>query len=1637
MRQVWHRAFVSANGIFLLLLVSLVLSNTAFSSIESNRSQIVTTPSTPLVFEQNLGQFKDAVNFAAKGGGYSIILGTQPIIELYRFRTDTKSGWNDMDGAGQVKQEIESFIEIRLDILGARKGVTPTPLSKQETLKHYLVGSPSEWHTNVPNFERIRYSEILPGIDVEYYGADGRLEYDFVVKPGADPKAIGISYEGAEKVSINTAGDLVLDLGHHQIIQRAPYTFQWGRGGEKIEVASAYTLKDEVIGFEVASFDRKKTLVIDPVLEYSRYYGGASLDLPYAVDLDASGNIYVIAQSASVGLATPGAYGEGDGGTRQEVTSYPGCYDCTDPPDPGGQIERIGIVRGHGVLVTKFSLNGQNVIWSAFISNPTNSGISLGLNSAAVSDTGEVAFGISDAVAGLPLVSETQVHEASQKNAYVAKLNSSGSGLVFATYLNLGSGLWLRGLDVSANGEVAVAGGLGTDNTFPVVTGIPGQSCTMNGELSEYYEGYVALFGSTGTLTFSSCLGGDLADGSMTEALRGVAIDNGDLYVVGYSSMTDFPVVNPIQASKNVAGAREMTISQIDPDTGALVFSTWFGPTAVGNPPNGYDYDTHGPVSGFFPIDIRVDSDGNIIVAGSIGGFHYPTINAFQPNLAVPKTPGDFLGTYAYQSVDRPNDFYVTKLHSDNGVVFSTYLGGSRAESSFSALALDGNDNIYLLGLSPSKDYPVLNAIQSQLPGKKSLVLSKFTPEGALAFSTFIGGSNGSQGNLAGGVAVNTAGQIILAGYTSADDFPIVGSGTSHHGGGDIALAIIDQSGDTDTDGDGVPDAVDDFPADDSEWRDTDDDLTGDNADTNDDDDGELDASDRFPLDSSETADADEDGAGDNRDEFDADLANYFDLDEDGIADFDSAETNIDGDAVDNADDNFDFDASETIDSDRDGIGDNSDNDDDGDLTADTVDLEPLDFDIPVFTFERYSASDTNLFKSPWPAGFEGVVGADAAWTSAQDQSYSGSRSFSSRIIDHGQVAAIKLTDTFPAGDVEFRYKVDSQDGADLFTFSIDAVTQLASSGDTGWLLFSMPITAGAHTLEWRYTKDGNVSEGDDAAWIDDFFVRTEAGLTEHFVTTWKTDNPGTSTSTSITVPMVGGPYDVDWDDDGNFDELGLSGSVTHDFSVADTYTIRIRGYYDSIRFANGGDKEKILSLDQWGTHSWTSMSQAFSGCPNLVVPATDTPDFSAVTDMSFMFMYATSANPDTSGWNMAAVTNMDSMFRHATSANPNTSDWNTSAVTNMRQVFSDATSATPDVSTWDTSAVTDMYGLFQENTLTNPDVSGWDTSAVTKMMWMFEGAISFDQDIGAWNVTALMYASGMFQGAGLSTANYESLLTGWDAQALQSGVGFSGGNSTYCSATAIAARASMIASDGWVITDGGQVCLSNADLNVTKTDNLESATPGGSTTYIIVATNSGPDDVNDAVVMDNFPASLSCSYTSTADSGVTGNTASGASNINDTLVLPAGTSATYTATCDINGDASGALSNTATISSTINDPVPGNNSATDYTGLGAVSINMFEANPNPIFIGENTQISWQVTDALSCTALGGPVEWLGSEIVLPSGSLQITVAQPGCYTLKLQCTDGVNTVEELLNLEVLNPDVIFADDFEPPCLAQ
>jgi uncharacterized repeat protein (TIGR01451 family) len=297
------------------------------------------------------------------------------------------------------------------------------------------------------------------------------------------------------------------------------------------------------------------------------------------------------------------------------------------------------------------------------------------------------------------------------------------------------------------------------------------------------------------------------------------------------------------------------------------------------------------------------------------------------------------------------------------------------------------------------------------------------------------------------------------------------------------------------------------------------------------------------------------------------------------------------------------------------------------------------------------------------------------------------------------------------------------------------------------------------------------------------FSLHAHAAMSDHFVTSWKTDNPGFSNDTSITISVDNVAfnylYDVDWNNDGIFDQLGVTGNISHDFGSPGIKTIRIQGDFPHITFKNLIDVEKIISIDQWGTFPWLSMKNAFKSTRNLVINATDTPNLSAcsdlsnmfngaesigsaselgnwnwdvsnISDMSAMFVGATSFNQDIGSWNTTNVTNMQSLFRNASSFNQNLSGWDTNSVSDMSFMFAGATVFDQDISTWSTLNVTNMSFMFAGATAFNQDISSWDTSNVIDMSVMFQGASSFNQNISSWDISAAVDVGFMFAGASL-----------------------------------------------------------------------------------------------------------------------------------------------------------------------------------------------------------------------------------------------------------------------------------------------
>ncbi len=367
------------------------------------------------------------------------------------------------------------------------------------------------------------------------------------------------------------------------------------------------------------------------------------------------------------------------------------------------------------------------------------------------------------------------------------------------------------------------------------------------------------------------------------------------------------------------------------------------------------------------------------------------------------------------------------------------------------------------------------------------------------------------------------------------------------------------------------------------------------------------------------------------------------------------------------------------------------------------------------------------------------------------------------------------------------------------------------------------------------------------------------------FVITVKTNNPGSSSDVQFTIPTYPGlvySYDVDCDYDGSnvgWDTFGEMGDYTCDYSGMGMgiYTIVIRGTFPRIYFNDSGDKEKLFTIEQWGTGAWTSMENAFYGCSNLTATYTDIPNLTNVTNMSRMFDSATNFNGSTTGWDTSNVTNMRFVFRDnsafndsgitnwnmsnvtdiygmfwgASSFNQDIGNWNTSKIFDMGAVFWNATNFNQDISGWDTSQVTSMAFMFDNATNFNQDISGWNTSNLTTIRYIFYGtgsfnqdisswdvsnvvnmdsafryAISFDQNLGSWNVGSVSSAVHMFGGSGLSVGNYDNILIGWNSLSpLQNGVTLGADGIHYCNSGT--QRQNIIDTYGWTINDAGKNC--------------------------------------------------------------------------------------------------------------------------------------------------------------------------------------------------------------------------------------
>jgi uncharacterized repeat protein (TIGR01451 family) len=661
----------------------------------------------PLSFEQNVGQLDSRAKFSAHGAGYNLFLtSTGAVLELRHNRSKTFPK--------TPTQRHASSSVLAMNLVGANAQAIAKGVDELPGRINYFIGNDrSKWRTDVSTFRAVRYEAIYPGISLTYYGNQQELEYDFIVAPNADPQNIQLAFASTVRPRISAGGDLVLRAPAGEIRQRKPVVYQEIDGQRRFVAGRFVLISKQTAGFEIGPYDHTKELIIDPTLVYSTYLGGSGDDLGSSIAVDSNHNIYLAgttnstnfplqgaAYSANAGLAdifvtkidAAGAnilYSTYIGGSGQDrgdglaidtngnayvvgrvdssSVNFPTTAGSFGPNYRGGDFDGV---------VFKLNAQGNALVYSGFLGGEENDS-----TEGVVVDAAGNAYvtGGTKSTAFPTTITGYQGTHAGDTDAFLTKINSAGSGLVYSTYLG-GSGTDRgSGVAIDSSGNAYVSG-------FTSASDFPTESAFQN-SFGGSFDAFVAKFDTNGSgvssLIFCSYLGGTGDDKAY-----GIAIDSGgnNVYVSGQTSSSNFPLLAPAQPT--FGGSFDGFIAKIS-SAGTKVYATYLGGSA----------DDRG--SG-----VAVDAAGAAYVTGFTSSTNFPTVTPLQLS-----NGGGF-------------DAFVTKLNpAGSAFVYSTYLGGSGNESNTSTgtstnpIALDATGNAYITGFTTSTNFPTATPLQSNNAG--------------------------------------------------------------------------------------------------------------------------------------------------------------------------------------------------------------------------------------------------------------------------------------------------------------------------------------------------------------------------------------------------------------------------------------------------------------------------------------------------------------------------------------------------------------------------------------------------------------------------------------------------------------------------------------------------------------------------------------------------------------------------------------------------------------------------------------------------------------------------------------------------------------------------------------------------------
>ncbi|HMG37317.1 MAG TPA: SBBP repeat-containing protein [Blastocatellia bacterium] len=649
-----------------------------------------------LCFEPNQGQARDEAHFVCPAASGKLLLSPTEAI----FANNSAGITGSTNGRGRS--------EVRMRLVNGDLNSEMCGVGQLVTRANYLIGNdPSRWRTGIPTFSCVESKNVYPGIDVDYYGNHGELEYDFIVAPGADPGRIQLRFEGVERQAIDPEGNLVLTTGAGDLVHRRPLSYQ-ASDGVRREIRSAYRLADDgVVSLELGDYDRNKELTIDPILAYSMYFGGSLAETGNAVVVDSSGMAYIAGDSRSsdfthgsadnsdvfVGKLIPGGgvltyifFGgtSDDFGTGVAFDADGNLYlaGSTQSDDfPMLNSVNQSLLGTSDAFVTKFSPGGDQFLLSTLIGGGgEETHVSMALDSARnIYVTGKTT--------STDFVTTGAIQPAfggGDSDAFAAKISADGLTTFYATYVG-GSGdedtAGGTGIAVDADGNAFITGDTKSAD-FPTKNALQG----TKGAGASVSDAFLTKINPAGSdVVYSTFMGGAGED-----AAFGVAVDSlGEAFVAGRTSSLSFPGSS---SSRSPASTSDGFVARLNATGMSYLYLTFVGGSA------------NDEING-----VAVDSLFVASIAGTAGP-GLPTIRSIQSYFAGGET-----------------DLFVATLSPTGTITFATYLGGTGNDKA-GGVAVDEQSAIYAVGTSDSADYPASIPVFRENAGGKDLIISKIDP---------------------------------------------------------------------------------------------------------------------------------------------------------------------------------------------------------------------------------------------------------------------------------------------------------------------------------------------------------------------------------------------------------------------------------------------------------------------------------------------------------------------------------------------------------------------------------------------------------------------------------------------------------------------------------------------------------------------------------------------------------------------------------------------------------------------------------------------------------------------------------------------------------------------------------------------